>query len=121
MITKNQSPPQPYELSAAQKRYDRRKRFWRWVRTLGLCLIFYLLSTGPVCRLVDDGRLPEKARQAYTPLAWAGAQDWGTWLDGALRYYVSDIWHAPPLKWSPGGEPERHVPQKNRGSHGEHK
>jgi hypothetical protein len=98
MKIEKQAPRNPYELSSAQKAYDLRRRLWRWAQTLGLCLLFYLLTTGPVCRLVDGGWLPDKALKAFAPLVWVMEQSWGAWLDIPLRYYVSDLWHAPPLE-----------------------
>ena len=93
--------PEKEELSAAQRSLKRRLWFWGAMRTLGLLLAFYLLSTGPVCTLVDKGQLPDRAYRVYTPISWAGQHDWARWLDVAVRYYICNVWHAKPLPTPP--------------------
>ena len=73
----------------------KRSRWWSVFSTLLLCLAFWLLSIGPVFRLVAAYGLPERWLKVYAPLFWVMDKPGGEVLRPAVEWYVHDAWKAP--------------------------
>ena len=57
---------------------------------LWLLVLIYPLSSGPVCRVIEAGHLPEEIYILYYPLADLTAHS--PQLQKCLRWYMRDIW-----------------------------
>jgi hypothetical protein len=63
---------------------------WR----VGVALLFYVLSTGPVVKLLLEGRISEKAVETiYAPFVWLDNTQFGERVLGPFfRWYGETIW-----------------------------
>lgn len=66
----------------------------RWLWTLFLLAALYVLSTGPVCRVVQSFQLPPGILRMFDPLMWIAESGWGKKMKPALDWYVEGVWKA---------------------------
>lgn len=70
--------------------YRRPKRPFTWLKTLVLLLLFYLLTTGPLCRLADNKTIAwDFVHRLYAPLIWAAKLPP---VNVCLEWYIRDVW-----------------------------
>ena len=60
-----------------------------------LCLVFYLLSTGPGFRLAAAYPGCERGLRVYSPLFWVLDRPPGELAKPVLDWYVREVWKAP--------------------------
>jgi hypothetical protein len=64
---------------------------FRWVWIGGMILVFYVLSIGPVAKLIEKGVIKaESVEPVYLPLSLLGSRYRAMGL--SLQWYMTDVW-----------------------------
>jgi len=85
------STPQPTPSAEGWKDpYRRPRRPFAWLKNILLLLLFYILTTGPLCRLAEKKTISwDLVNRIYAPLNWAAQF---APLDIVLDWYILDVW-----------------------------
>jgi len=67
-----------------------------WLCWLALPPVVYVLSAGPVTKMVESHPLPSGLRNVYDPLAWVACHC--PPLERFLYWYMADVWHCAMVR-----------------------